>query len=168
MIFGRASGFGTIDLTNLASTDGFIIQGQTADDLAGFSVSGAGDIDGDGFDDLIIGAPQNGQGGENAGAAYVISGRLQFGDARNDFNGDGRSDILWRNDTWPGHRLAGPGQRRVRRQLSPMPSRALPIDWQVAGTGDFNGDGRDDILWRNNDGRLTDWLGDGQRRLRRQ
>ena len=31
--------------------------------------------------------------------------------------------------------------------------------WQVAGTGDFNGDGRDDILWRNDDGRVIDWLG---------
>ena len=30
--------------------------------------------------------------------------------------------------------------------------------WHVVGTGDFNGDGRTDILWRNDSGRVTDWL----------
>ena len=35
----------------------------------------------------------------------------------------------------------------------------VPLSWQVAQVGDYNGDGRDDILWRNNDGRITDWLG---------
>ena len=158
VIFGRASGFGTIDLTNLASTQGFIIQGQTAADLAGFSVSGAGDIDGDGFDDLVIGAPQNTQGGANAGAAYVISGRLHFGDASNDFNGDGRSDILWRNEdgrltNWLGTATGGFADN-VTNALN-----SVAVDWHIAGTGDFNGDGRDDILWRNDDGRMTDWLG---------
>ena len=32
-------------------------------------------------------------------------------------------------------------------------------DWQAASIGDFNGDGRDDVLWRNDDGRLVGWLG---------
>ena len=32
-------------------------------------------------------------------------------------------------------------------------------DWKVAGTGDFNGDGRDDLLLRNDSGWLTNWLG---------
>jgi hypothetical protein len=32
-------------------------------------------------------------------------------------------------------------------------------DWSVAGVGDFSGDGRSDILLRNNDGTITDWLG---------
>ena len=63
-----------------------------------------------------------------------------------DFNGDGKSDILWRNtasgevDIWHmnGTTLAG---RRGG-------SRCLP-NWQIQGTGDFNGDGKSDILWRN-------------------
>ena len=41
---------------------------------------------------------------------------------------------------------------------SPRPSDHVPTDWHVVGTGDFNGDGRDDILWRNDSGQLTDWL----------
>ena len=36
---------------------------------------------------------------------------------------------------------------------------AAMFDWQVAAVGDYNGDGRDDILFRNDDGRLTNWLG---------
>jgi hypothetical protein len=38
-------------------------------------------------------------------------------------------------------------------------ARALSTDWQVAGTGDFNGDGRDDMLLRYSSGTLTTWLG---------
>ena len=31
--------------------------------------------------------------------------------------------------------------------------------WQVVSTGDFNGDHRDDILWRDDAGHITNWLG---------
>ena len=62
--FGSASGFGTIvdgrqvvDLTTLSPRDGFILQGETGDN-AGINVSAAGDVNGDGFDDLIVGANQ--------------------------------------------------------------------------------------------------------------
>jgi hypothetical protein len=53
---------------------GFRIVGDTSSDRAGTSVSAAGDVNGDGFDDLIIGAPGNNIGGTNAGAAYVFFG----------------------------------------------------------------------------------------------
>ena len=54
MVFGTDQGFpATIDL---ASDADVIIQGAALDDRSGNSVSGAGDVDGDGIDDLIIGA----------------------------------------------------------------------------------------------------------------
>ena len=75
----------------------------------------------------------------------------------NDFSGDGRSDVLWRSDTgeltnWLG---SGPGG------FSPNGANAytiVPTSWHIVGTGDFNGGGRDDILWRNDDGTITDWI----------
>ena len=78
VIFGTASGFGTavmtggytrqvIDLTKLSSAEGFIIQGDATSDYAGRSVSAAGDVNGDGFDDLIVGARLGDDGGGNAG-----------------------------------------------------------------------------------------------------
>ena len=44
-------------------------------DFFGFSAAGAGDVDGDGFDDLIIGAPGDDTAGVDAGSAVVHSGR---------------------------------------------------------------------------------------------
>ncbi|MCP4383092.1 MAG: hypothetical protein GY798_16995, partial [Hyphomicrobiales bacterium] len=81
VVFGSGSGFGSdvsgrqvIDLTSLAAAEGFIIQGDTGSDLAGWSVSSAGDVNGDGFDDLIVGAPFGADGGSVAGEAYVVFG----------------------------------------------------------------------------------------------
>ncbi len=80
VVFGKASGFGaSIDLATVAAgTGGFIIYGQDPNDQAGSSVAAAGDINGDGFDDLLIGAPL-GDAATNskadAGDSYVIFGK---------------------------------------------------------------------------------------------
>jgi hypothetical protein len=34
----------------------------------------------------------------------------------------------------------------------------VPTSWHFVGTGDFNGDGKDDIIWQNDNGSITDWL----------
>jgi hypothetical protein len=76
VVFGGPSMPSTIDLANLGSA-GITIFGANANDLSGSSVACAGDINGDGFDDLIIGAPAaSGPDGTNinAGATYVIFG----------------------------------------------------------------------------------------------
>ncbi len=51
-----------------------IIAGENAGDNFGWSVSAAGDMDGDGRDDFIVGAPGNDGAGLDAGAAYIIYG----------------------------------------------------------------------------------------------
>ena len=48
---------------------------ENKDDVFGRHVAPAGDVDGDGYDDVLIGAPGNGAGGKEAGRAYVFSGR---------------------------------------------------------------------------------------------
>jgi hypothetical protein len=61
--------FGTASLSGASA----IIEGQSADDLAGFAVA-AGDLNGDGIDDLIVSAPKRDSTGWDAGAAYVVLG----------------------------------------------------------------------------------------------
>ena len=46
--------------------------GENSEDYAGVSVSSAGDVDGDGLDDLLVGASGNDDGGINAGKAYLL------------------------------------------------------------------------------------------------
>ncbi|MEA3209164.1 MAG: hypothetical protein QOE70_2221 [Chthoniobacter sp.] len=131
VVFGKSSGFAP----NLASlgTGGFRIFGGAAGDILGQSVSSAGDVNGDGFDDLIVNADGADPFGASSGAAYVVYGKASptdvnvaqldgsngfwlFGGvageqagacvaAAGDVNGDGFDDVI------VGSRLASPGGR---------------------------------------------------------
>jgi hypothetical protein len=75
--------------------------------------------------------------------------------ADTDFNGDGASDILWRNtdgglSTWQA--IGSTGQM----QQAAFNAR-VGIDWRAVETFDMNGDGHADILWRNIDGSVAVW-----------
>jgi hypothetical protein len=58
-----------------AGSGGFVINGQAVGDYSGYSVSAAGDVNGDGLADLIVGAPYV---GGTAGRSYVIFGGSQY------------------------------------------------------------------------------------------
>ena len=80
-----------------------------------------------------------------------------------DFNGDGKSDILWRNTSgslieWTMSGSQVTSSRPVTLQGNPV---GPDPSWSIAGIGDFNGDGMSDILWRNSGGTLIDWTMDG-------
>ena len=80
-----------------------------------------------------------------------------------DFNGDGKSDILWRNSngTLVDWTMNG-SQVTASQQVTLQGSPAMPdASWQIAQIGDFNGNGKSDILWRNSDGALADWTMNG-------
>lgn len=105
IFFGGSSPDGLADV---------MLTGQTADDRFGTSVSAAGDVNGDGYDDVIVGAYRNDGGGADAGRAYiyfggdnmdtlpdvVLTGETagdQFGirvARAGDVNGDGYDDVI--------------------------------------------------------------------------
>src|SRR5262245_44455283 len=77
VVFGQASGFAAnIDLATLDGTTGFKLSGAAANDSSGRSVGSAGDVNGDGFADLIVGAHYADPNGADSGASYVIFGKL--------------------------------------------------------------------------------------------
>lgn len=77
VVFGKAGAFAAnVDITTLNGTNGFRIAGGEANQLAGLTVRSIGDINGDGFADLEIGAPLAHYDGQAyAGAAFVVFGR---------------------------------------------------------------------------------------------
>ncbi|MEM6297657.1 MAG: hypothetical protein AAF740_03105 [Bacteroidota bacterium] len=73
IIFGKSTPFNAgINLASLQSSDGFTIQGRVAGERTGTSVSSAGDVNADGYDDIILGAPRS---GSTTGRAYLIFGK---------------------------------------------------------------------------------------------
>jgi Domain of unknown function (DUF4347)/FG-GAP-like repeat len=78
-----------------------------------------------------------------------------------DFNGDGKADILWRNIS--DDRLAlwqMNGSTTISTGLL-APYSAVDSTWKIYGSGDFDGDGKADILWRNVNGSVSLWRMNG-------
>jgi hypothetical protein len=124
VVFGSDAGFGTnLNLAALDGTNGFTINGEAAEDQLGYSVSAAGDVNGDGIDDIAIGAPQAEPHGENSGAVYVIFGRAGGFSATLD---------LASLDGTTGFKIVG--------------SEGELAGGAVSKAGDVNGDGFDDII----------------------
>lgn len=128
VVFGHEGEWEDIDLYEpVAATIAISILGDTTVDHCGCSVSGAGDVNNDGYDDLIVGANRGDPGGTNdAGEAYIVFGH------------DGAwtdIDLQTGTDTGPAGviRLFGGGEF------------CKTGSW-VSGAGDANGDGYDDVL----------------------
>ena len=141
-----------------------------------WKIVGLGDLDGDGGTDLVW---QNIADGRLA--AWLMNGvTLRSGvplspavvadvnwriRSVGDVDGDGKPDLIWQH--------VGDGRIAVwfmdgLRQRSGelfSPSMAVEPGWQIAGSADFDMDGRRDLLWQHLDGRISVWLMDGTRMI---
>ncbi len=119
VVFGKA-GTAPVNLSDVAAgTGGFVINGIDTDDRSGNSVSGAGDVNGDGQADVIVGARQAGPGG----TSYVVYGKASSAPVN-------LSDVV-----------AGTGGF-VINGIDPNDGSG----GSVSGAGDVNGDGLADLI----------------------
>ena len=127
VVFGKAANFDTnINLSSLDGSNGFKLSGVAANDYAGSSVASAGDVNGDGISDVIIGATGADPHGSFSGAAYVVFGHT----------GDFPDNIDLSS-------LTGTGSAGFT--ISGAAESDL-AGLSVASAGDFNGDGFGDLI----------------------
>ncbi|NEP66844.1 MULTISPECIES: hypothetical protein [unclassified Moorena] len=137
VVFGGTGTGGSLDLSTLDGTNGFLLTSSVAGNLAGFSVSSAGDINGDGIKDFAIGVPGSDSpltDNSSAGKTYVVFGGSGVG-------ATGTLDLssIPSSDPKTGFVINGIDEG----SSLDLGDRA---GWSVSDAGDVNGDGVSDLI----------------------
>jgi hypothetical protein len=163
--------YGGAGMDNIADVT---LAGAVNQDSFGSSVSGAGDVNGDGYDDVLVGAPYNRAGGNDAGRAYIYYGgpgmdaiadvvltgaaaEEHFGFSvagAGDVDGDGYGDVMVgaygnkAHGDYTGRAYLFLGGASMDSAADVTFTGAAWNDYfgMVAGAGDVNGDGYDDVV----------------------
>jgi hypothetical protein len=168
LLYGPLTGLS--ELADVGVTvDGAVIEGSYSYGYLGAVVSGIGDFDTDGDSDFVITEPKT-YSGSGTGYAYFIYGEPEEEEEEElfdgnrpliDFNGDGAEDIVFRHDTNNYFRLVlvnGP----VKVASSYPTDYTQATNYDFVGYGDFDGDAKTDILWREQTtGEFEIWFMDG-------
>ena len=133
-------------------------------------VLGTGDFNGDGRSDILW----QSDGGFISNWLGTASGGFVINDANaldpwapgevvgiGDFNGDGRDDLIFRDAQGGIHTSTTYADGAFYLHWTVGFVTSIPLSWDIVEVGDYNGDGVDDLLWRNDDGAFSNWLGTG-------
>jgi hypothetical protein len=127
-----------------------------------WKIVGTGDFNGDGKPDILWRNTSTGQnyvwymrgvnGATRASGSWIeIVADLSWTIVgAGDFNSEGKPDILWRNTaTGQNYVWYMNGANGATRASGAWIETVADLNWKIVGTGDFNSDGKRDILWRN-------------------
>jgi hypothetical protein len=123
-----------------------------------------GGASGTGAGTVTLSFAANSTGAQRAGAVTiagqsiaVIQPAFTLRAGVHDISGDGMSDVMWHNRA-TGHiavwNLSGPNVTATYY----INGGPVDTNWKVVGTGDLNGDGYADLVWRHTNGRVAGWL----------
>jgi hypothetical protein len=128
--------------SGIVATPVATLESNVAGSSFGDGIAGAGDINGDGIDDFMVGASLYSDSESAEGALFVYLGEGVRHHIRNDFDGDGKSDVLFLDTS-----IGGTRYWKGAAKAQAMYPGAYNLDYRYAGSGDFNGDGKADLLF---------------------
>jgi hypothetical protein len=166
----------TMNGSQITSSQFVTFQGNPVDLSSSWSLAGVGDFNGNGTSDVLWHNTDGTLAEWTMNGSQITSDPLVTFQGNvvdlasswslagiGDFNGNGTSDVLWRNTNGTLAEWTMNGSQITSSQYVTFQGNPVTLDasWQIAQIGDFTGNGTSDILWRNSNGALAEWTMNG-------